>query len=381
MKIEALSSQKDFPASGKSTYLNTASVCLMYKPAEQAINAWFRDLTEFGTKNFDEKAEQEIFNGLHIAFASLIGAEPGDIAVGSSFTELLASLAWAIAPGENKNIVSTDVVFPSTFYPWLRVARHTKCEIRIAVGKNYTIDQDELIQLIDSDTEVVCVSHVEFGNGQVYDLGCIAEAAHKHNALLVVDATQSAGAVPIDVHKCGADVIITGAYKWLCGPFGVAVMYIAPRLQTKLDPGLVGFRSHKDMWDFNIKGLEYPVDASRFEFSTMAYGCALGLTESVNYLLEKGVEKIYAHNLAIADLLIEGLDSLNAEIISPAKKEERSSIVSARIPGTNPKEIAKKLSDAGIIISQRNDFIRFSPHLYNDSDDIERVFEELQRII
>ena len=114
---------------------------------------------------------------------------------------------------------------------------------------------------------------------------------------------------------------------------------------------------------------------------TMAYGCALGLTESVNYLLEKGGEKIFAHNLAIADLLIEGLDILNVEIISPAKKEERSSIVSARIPGKNLKAIAEKLSDAGIIISQRNDFIRFSPHLYNDSDDIESVLERLRRII
>lgn len=95
----------------------------------------------------------------------------------------------------------------------------------------------------------------------------------------------------------------------------------------------------------------------------------------------KGWGKIFAHNLAIADLLIEGLDILNVEIISPAKKEERSSIVSARIPGKNLKAIAEKLSDAGIIISQRNDFIRFSPHLYNDSDDIESVLERLRRII
>lgn len=78
----------------------------------------------------------------------------------------------------------------------------------------------------------------------------------------------------------------------------------------------------------------------------MAYGCAHGLTESVNYLINKGIDKIFAHNLDLTDLMIEGLKSLNAEIIFPLTKEERSPIVSARISGKDPKKIAKQLGFA-----------------------------------
>jgi selenocysteine lyase/cysteine desulfurase len=380
-KMKALGSLNDFPAADKSTYLNTASVALMYRDAEKAINNWQKDLAEFGTINFNEKAEQEVFDDLHVVFARLVGAQPEDIAVASSATELLASLAWAIAPGRRSNIVSTDIVFPSTLYPWARVARYTNCEVRLLKGENGHADQEELIRLIDDDTAVVCISHVEYGSGQRYDLGRIVESAHTHNALLVVDATQSAGAIPINAPASKVDALVSGGYKWLCGPFGVAVMYLAPHLQMKLDPGLVGFRSHKDIWDLQADRLVYPDNASRFEFSTMAYGCAIGLTQSIRYLLRVGVENILAHNLKLADLLIQGLEEMKAEIISPGNDEERTSIVSARFPGRHSYEIAQGLGEAGIVVSQRRDFVRFSPHLYNGTDDISRALEKLGQIL
>ena len=379
--MNALGSLEDFPAADKSTYLNAASVALMYKDAEKAITKWQQDLAEFGTMRFDEKAEQDVFHDLHVAFAHLVNTQPEDIAVGSSATELLASLAWAVAPGQGSNIVSTNVVFPSTIYPWSRVARHTNCEVRLLKGDNLYANPEELIRLIDDNTAVVCISHVEYCSGQRYDLARIAEVAHAHDSLLVVDATQSAGAIPIDAPTSNVDALVAGAYKWLCGPFGVAVMYLAPYLQTKLDPGLVGFRSHKDMWDLQADRLEYSENASRFEFSTMAYGCAIGLTRSIRYLLRVGVENILRHNLKLADLLIQGLEEMNAEIISPVNNEERTSIVSASFPGRQSSEIVRGLNAAGVVVSQRGKFIHFSPHLYNGADDINRALEELDRIL
>ena len=106
----------------------------------------------------------------------------------------------------------------------------------MAKGQNSYANPDVVIQLIDNRTAVVCVSHVEYGGGQRYDLLKMADVAHDHDALLVVDATQSAGAVPIDASACGVDVLVSGGYKWLCGPFGAAVMYLAPHLQNELDP-------------------------------------------------------------------------------------------------------------------------------------------------
>ncbi len=374
-------SLNEFPASRKSTYLNAASVALMYRGAERAAVEWQEDVASNGTIYFDEAAEEAVFEDLHRVSARLFNARADDIAVASSATELLCSLAWAVAPGPETNMVSTDVEFPSAVYPWARVARKTGFEIRLARGTNGYVKLDDVRRLVDSRTAVVCLSHVEYASGQRFDLTDLAEVTHAHGALLVVDATQSAGAVPIDVTASGVDALVTAGYKWLCGPFGAAVMYLAPHLQGDLDPGLVGFRSHKDVWDLKPDRLELSETARRFEFSTMGYGLAVGLTRSIDYLLQVGVDRVFEHNLRLANRLIEGLRKRNGEVLSPENEKERSSIVSVRFPGKESSEIARNLNDARVMVSARGGAVRFSPHLYNTVDDIERALDELDRCV
>ena len=381
MDIEPLAGCEHFPAIAKSTYLNAASIALMYKGASEAAVAWQGDLAQNGTLAFDEAAEQNVFSSLHDVFARLIGARPQDIAVGSSFTELVASLAWAMMPGREENIVGVDVVFPSTVYPWLRVAHTTGCEIRLLRTTDYYAEPKELAGLIDDNTAVVTISHVEFGSGQRYDLQHLAEVAHSHGALLMVDATQSAGVIPIDVHRDGVDILVTAGYKWLCGPFGAAVMYVAPHLQTLYEPGLAGFRSHMDMWDLRANRIQYRDDAGRFEFGTMAYGCALGLAKAIEFILSLGVDAVYAHDLELRRRLAEGLKQRGAQLLSPADDNESSPIVSARFAGFSSHRLVDALKGHGVIVSPRADFVRFSPHLYNSSDDIDRALDILDRAL
>jgi selenocysteine lyase/cysteine desulfurase len=353
----------------------------MYHGAHQAIIEWQDDVALNGSNNFDENSEETVFGELHQVASQLINAGPEDIAVGSSATELLCSLAWAISPSKDQNVVSTEIVFPSTVYPWQRVASSTGCEIRLAKEKNNFIHIDEIITLIDQHTAVVCISHVEYGNGQTFDLHLLAEAAHEHGALLVVDATQSAGAIPIDVQSCPVDALISGAYKWLCGPFGAAFMYLAPHLQTKLEPGLVGFRSHKNMWDLDASRIDYPQAAQKFEFSTMAFGCAVGLTRAINFINNVGVENIFQYNRQLADRLIEGLQTRGAVITSPLEDKSRSSIVRAHFENIGSNKIIQSLKQAGVFVSRRGDSIRFSPHLYNSMSDIDKALAEIDNFI
>lgn len=366
-------SEKDFPTAGKFVYLNAANVALMYGGAQQVMREWQEDVAWNGSNNFNENAEESVFQELHLAASRLINAGQEDIAAGSSATELLCSLAWAVSPLKNQNVVSTEIVFPSTIYPWQRVANATGFEIRLAKEKNNFINVDDIIALIDKETSAVSISHVEYSNGQTFDLGLLAEAAHDHNALLVVDATQSAGAIPIDVQQCPVDILISGAYKWLCGPFGAAFMYIAPHLQEKLEPGLVGFRSHDNMWDLDASRINYPETAQKFEFSTMAFGCALGLAKSISFINNIGVQNIFQHNQNLADRLIEGLQTREAVIISPLDGKDRSSIVNAHFECIDSEKMIKELKNEGVFVSSRAGSIRFSPHLYNTIKDIDKT--------
>jgi len=371
----------DFPAAADYTYLNAASVALMPRPVGQAVLEWQEELAIRGTVRFDEEAETQVFEELRRAAARLLGARPYEVAASSSATEALCSLAWALSPGEGQNVVSADIEFPSVVYPWLRVSHETGCEVRLAKGHDGSVDLEEIICLIDDHTGVVCLSHVEYGSGQRLDMAALARVAHDHGSLLIVDASQSAGALPIDVEAWGVDALVTASYKWLCGPFGAAVLYLRPELYQRLEPGLVGWRSTAVPYDFQAQEINWASTARRFEFSTMAYGAAIGMAKAIDYLLEIGIEAIWAHNLSLADRLLEGLESLGAQILSPLEADERTSIITARFPDHDQAEVARRLTEARVIISHRMGSVRFSPHLYNTEEDIERTLEVLDKAL
>ena len=144
---------------------------------------------------------------------------------------------------------------------------------------------------------------------------------------------------------------------------------------------MVGFRSHEDMWDLRTDRLDYAPSARRFECSTMAYGCAIGLARSIEFLVDVGIDRIYEHNEALADLLIEGLRNRGMEITSPLAGEERSAIVTARMSGVDSAQTAERLRAARVVVSSRGDSIRFSPHLYTVEEDIERTLACLDELL
>jgi cysteine desulfurase / selenocysteine lyase len=375
---ERLGTVEVYPPAERFVYMDAASVGLSHAKGAAKISDWQRDLAEQGTTAFTEQDEVECLDNLNDATARLFNSSMDDVATASSETVLMSSLAWAVMPQAGTNIVSTETTHPSTVYPWMRVAQHTGADIRWARADNtLAIDPDQLEGLIDDDTSVVCLSHVEWGTGQLFDLKRFADAAHKHGAILVVDATQSAGQVPIDVKATGVDAIATSTYKWLCGPFGTGMMYVAPELQ-KLSPGIIGWRSHKDMWDFQADRFEYVDSAKRYEFGTMAYGTAFGATESINYLLDITIDRIAAHNREISNHLIEGLEDIGAQLLGPTNLDDRSATVAARFPGHDSADFTKALNKADVIASLRRDFIRFSPHLYNSTDDIDRGLQAIK---
>ena len=376
-----LGSIEVFPPADKYIYMDAASVGLTHSKGATAISNWQKDLAEKGTVAFTEKDEVECLDNLNDATAKLFNTSVSDIATASSETVLMSSLAWAVMPPKGSNIVATETSHPSTTYPWMRVAEHSGAEMRWAkADHSLSIDPDEIEHLIDANTSVVCLSHVEWGTGQVFDLKRFADAAHKNGAICVVDATQSAGQIPIDVRISGVDAIATSTYKWLCGPFGTGMMYLSPELQ-KLSPGIIGWRSHRDMWDFQADRLEYADSAKRYEFGTMAYGTAFGATVSTNYLLEISIEKIAEHNRKISKHLLDGLQDLGAIILGPKDPNNRSAIVAARFPNKDSADFALALEKANVIASLRRDFIRFSPHLYNSIQDIDKGLEAIKAVI
>ena len=366
------------------TNLSYANVATTSPAAHKASMEWSEALARGGAAEFDGEAEKNGMMPLRRAVANLLSCKVEDVCVGSSATELLCSLAWAVSPPWGSNIVSTKASFPSTVYPWRRVAEANGAEIRLAEhDENLYTDPDEILGLIDDATSVVALSHVEYSNGQRYDLSKFAEVAHSVGALLVVDATQSMGMVPLDAASSGADAIVSSGYKWLRGTYGAAVAYISPAIRGGLNPGLLGFRSHVDIWDLRADRMELPDDASRFEYTTIHFGAALGLAAAVDEINEIGMQEVWRHDLALADSVIDGARRMGIEVASPLSNPERSAIVSLRLPdGISSEEISCRLQDDySILVTSRAGLLRVSPHIDNTEQDVQALLEALGQLL
>ncbi len=367
----------------KWTNLSYANVATTSPKAHEIATEWSESLARGGAAEFDADAEKNGMIPLRTATSKLLQCPISDICVSSSATEILCSLAWAISPKEGKNIVSTKASFPSTVYPWKRVSEEFGAEIRLAQhDENYYTKPEDIFGLIDKNTAVVTISHVEYACGQRYDLNSFAKAAHDVGALFIVDATQSMGMVPINAPDTGADAIVASGYKWLRGTYGAAVGYISPKLQS-LSPGIIGFRSHKDIWNMKAERLEYPEDASRFEFTTIHFGAALGLAASIDQINDIGIQNVWEYDLKLTDSLIEGVLDLGLKIASSTDEQERSSIISIRMPSSfDTAEVVKKLQDEyGILTTNRSGFLRVSPHIDNNSKEIDFFLDALSKIL
>jgi len=376
---------EDFPTARAVTYLNSASISLMPKPAIDSMVEFQRKVASGGTIGFDEAAETQALEGARNEATALLGARREEIAILSSATVGICSFAWSLDLKRGANVVSTDADFPSVVHPWMRLREEKGIEVRLAKNRDGVVDEDELEKLVDDRTAVISISHVEFGTGQRFDLRWLSELAHSHGAFLIVDATQSAGLMPIDVHRDEVDALVASGYKGLLGPFGVSLFYLKRDLVEKLEPPLVGWRSAPDPYNLNVTELTFAKDAKKFEYSTMDYACPVGLAESMRYLKKIGHKNLTSHVLSMTERFIDIVRNNqrlpHATALTPEDESAHASIASFRFKGRDQSAVAGELVKRHIIVSQRFNGVRFSFHAYNTEEDLLRANRTLEEIL
>jgi cysteine desulfurase/selenocysteine lyase len=381
--VTALAPRSEFPVLDELTYLNTASIGLVPLRVQERAEAFDRKLAMRGTAALDEEAEIAVFERTRALAAELIGATADEVAITPSATLALAQIAWWLRPRAGNNVVSVDVEFPSSTYPWFRVAEETGAEVRLVRAREdpASLSLDAIAAAVDERTAVLCVSEVQYATGHRLEAGQLAALAHAHGATLVLDASQSAGIVPIDVAASDVDFLVATAYKWLTSSFGAAVCYVAPRLVERFRPPLVGWRSAAAPYALDAVEMSLAPSARKLELSTSGYGAGIALGAAIEYLLGVGVERALAHAGALGARLIHGLDRLGATVLTPRGAEMRAGIVTARFPGRDGEEVAAQLNEQGIVVSPRFGSTRFSLHYFNDEADVARALEVLEAVL
>jgi cysteine desulfurase / selenocysteine lyase len=373
----------DFPALERFTYLNTASAGLVPHSVVGPAHEFEARLAQAGTTGMDEDAEVAVLEGARGAAARLLGAEPATIAIGTSFTEALCQLAWWLKPGKGRNVVSSDADFPSVTYPWHRIAEDTGCQVRLVglLEDPGGFGVDKIAAHVDSATAVICISHLQYLTGHLLDLAELAALAHSNGALLIVDATQSAGQVPIDVAASGVDALITGSYKWLCSTFGAAACYLSPQLLAGFRPPFTGWRSTEHPYALDARWRPLAAPARRMESSTMSYASAIAFGRAIAYVDGLGIARVAEHNRALAAELADGLAERGAHLLTPRAPGRHAGTVTARFPGRDGEKIAAELTRQSVIVSPRVGSTRFSVHFYNSSDDVAAALAALDAVL
>ena len=376
MALTAAELRAVFPIARRFAYLDHAAVAPLATPVRSTMEVFLARQSE---EPFDLPHWERLRAQVRSRIAELVHAGPESIAFVKNTTSGLGLVAAGLDWQSGDNVVGIDREFPANIYPWMDL-RRKGVELRLFRPENGRIEPEAIARLCDQRTRVLAVSAVEFWNGFRLDLSTLRAALRGKDVLIVVDAIQAIGALRLDCSPELLDFLCAGSQKWMLGPLGSGFAYVAPRMLERMHPAIVGTLSVVQDHEFFQYDLTLKPDARRYEESAPNYPVILGMGAAVNLLLRAGMDSVEQEVLRLADRLRNELPALGYELLlQPARPSERSGIVSFRHPRIVPAELHARLRDAGIIISLRGDFLRASPHYYNNDADIDHLLEALPR--
>ena len=365
-----------FPITERCNYLNHAAVSPLPTTTMRAVESQLRDVHENGSANFrnwlstKEQARELL--------ANLLGARPEQVAFVRNTSDALSSVANGLTWRPGDNIVTFSREFPSNIYPWLRIRDVFGVEVRMCEERDGQVDVEQLESMIDANTRVVAVSHVQYASGYRIDLQRLGRLARQHDTLFVVDVIQALGVIPTDVQAEFVDVAAGAGHKWLMAPEGVGYLYLSDRARERIQPTLVGWISVPNPDDYLNFEQGWNKGTLAWETGTGPASLFYGFRASLELLTSHNVQGIANYLEELTDRLCEGLKATRYEVVSSRAPGEKSQIVCIRPPqGLSAMSLYHQLNAKNIVTAPRGDRLRIAPHFYNTAAEIDELIEAL----
>ncbi|WP_280421557.1 aminotransferase class V-fold PLP-dependent enzyme [Nocardia carnea] len=321
--------------------------------------------------------------GVKETIAELINATPDTIALSDSATRAWTDFFYAVPLRPGDRILISGADYASNAIAALQRARATGARVeQIPDDAAGRIDIEALDAMMDERVRLVSLLHVPTNGGLVNPVAAAARIARAGGALVVLDACQSAGQLPLDVTELGVDALSATGRKWLRGPRGTGFLYLRPELAASLEPGRLDL--HSATWTGPDEYRMAP-DASRFEFWEHDVAARLGLGAAVRYLLDLGPDQVYAAIAERADYLRGALGEL-PEVTVRDLGVDHSGIVSFTVAGVEPVKVRDRLLDSDITVTVSHasstlldmsargldSVVRASPHCFVSRAELDR---------
>jgi selenocysteine lyase/cysteine desulfurase len=321
---------------------------------------------------------------LRQTLATLIGASPDEVALTTGAGAGLAAIAYGIKWTAGDEVIIARGEFPVQYATWKPMEARESIKVRIAVPQGQFIQSDDLIAAMTPRTRVVSVSHVRFDDGSMLDVASLAAACKRNGTFLVLDVSQSCGAIPMNVCSLGADFIVCAGYKYLLSPWGTGFLWTMKENLDSLRPGPYNWLSQgvESFARLNYVDPEPSPTLSRWDSAeaTSTYNFNLTVMEaSARFVLEASPALIRDHNQALIDYFFERLPE-GCRPASPRQPSQRGVFGCIKAGSRRDTEVLyQTLRDERFVVALREGKIRVAPHLLNSTQDIDRLLVVLAK--
>jgi selenocysteine lyase/cysteine desulfurase len=357
----------------RKIYLNTCSQGAL----SDAVRAGLQDyMASWHEQGSPWELWVDRYEAARTAFAKFINASPDEVAIVTSASAGINSVASALDFRERKKVVLGEFEFPTMGHIWL-AQRARGADVQFAEAEGNRIPAVNYEKMIDGNTLIVALTHVCFKNGFRSEVNAITQIAHRSGALVMLDDYQDCGTRPVDVKAMDLDFFVTGTLKYLLGPPGLAFMYVRKELISSLAPTVTGWFAQANPFAFDPQHLDLSPTARRFESGSPSVPNVYAAVPGFELLREIGMKNVASH----INTLTQSLLSCALDVGIRAKTPADSAGPLVVLQSKDSTLMVQKLIESGIVASSRHDGLRISFHVYNTMDDVRAVAEVLKKNI
>lgn len=322
-------------------------------------------------------------------FSELINnPNPSRIAIIPSVSYGMANVTRNIKFTKGDEILVAGNQFPSNYYPWKQLAEEAGVKLNTVyppeeLKERGRIWNEKILDSINEHTRVVAIGHVHWADGTKFELKAIKEKLTEHGGLLIIDGTQSVGALPFDVQDIKPDALICAGYKWLMGPYALGLAYYGDYFDKGV-PVEHNWINRKDSQDFaNLVNyrMDFQPGALRYEVGEHSNFILVPMLKAALEQITKWqIPQIQAY---CKELITDVVDELrDNEFYIEEEKYRGNHLFGIYLPsGMQVSEVKEQLEKQKIYVSVRGASVRISPHLYNSKEDLVKLKEALLAVL
>jgi selenocysteine lyase/cysteine desulfurase len=357
----------------RKIYLNTCSQGAL----SDAVEAGFGDyLASWHQEGSPWERWVKHYEAARVAFAEFINASPEEVAVVTSVSAGINSIASALNFRERPKVVMGEFEFPTMGHVWLG-QRARGADVQFVKAEDNRIRVANYEEAIDHQTLIVPLTHVCFKNGFRSEVAAITGIAHDRGAFVMLDDYQDCGTRPVDVKAMDVDFYLAGTLKYLLGPPGLAFLYVRKELIPTLAPTVTGWLAQANPFAYNPQHFELSPTARRFESGTPSVPNVYGAMPGFQLLHRIGMAEIADHVKRLTQELLRSANELGIVAKTPSDSAGPLVVLQSK----DSTILVQRLSETGIIASNRHDGLRISFHVYNTTDDVQAVVGVLKKNI